>query len=160
LRRAIGALAVAALAALGALGGGCAPEGCVLEGSLGEFYNLGCDFQRIRLYDSELSIEFVRDDGEVPVRVTVRRVHGDPPAPGGFNLKGPADIDLAKHGDVTGSHQGNPIPQFLSGTLELSEFALRDGAPVSGSFDVKFQSGQTEVSLSGSFDVPLVVVID
>ena len=43
----------------------CDDEGA-LGGSIGDVYRLGHDGVRARLYDSELSIEYTRDNGSVP----------------------------------------------------------------------------------------------
>ena len=133
-----------------ALGASCATEGGLLEGSLGEFYDLSFTSMRARLYSSELSIEWARSDGEVPVRITVRRSELDP--------KGPRDVDLKRYGDVSGSSRGTPIPRFTSGTLTLSDYRPKDGAVVSGSADITFRAADTEVTLSGEFYARLTVV--
>ncbi len=130
---------------------GCAASEGELSGSLGEFYTLHCDEVRARLYDSELSIEYIDSrTGEVSVRVTVARTKQDP--------SGPDQVDLASSGDVSGTADGNLIPTFTSGTLWLRDYSPRSGATVRGDFDVTFDVGVNEVALHGDFDTVLEVV--
>lgn len=134
-----------------ATGSGCAVDEGELSGSLGEFYNLRCDQVRARLYDSELSIEYI--DGatnEVSVRVTLRRGDRDP--------SGPDTVDLLLAGDVTGSSKGTLIPRFSEGTLRLNTYSPTAGAQVVGDFDVIFDVGTSEVALRGDFDTTLELV--
>lgn len=130
--------------------GACGISDKLLDGSLGDFYDLGCQSVRARLYDSELSIEYVKETGEVPVRVTVRRAEHDP--------TGSGTVDLGMFGDVTGVSEGADIPAFSRGELELESYRPEDGRKISGLFDAVFTSGDTEVSLHGEFSTRLTVV--
>lgn len=122
-----------------------------LSGSLSDVYRLDHEHVRARLYESELSIEYVRNDGSVPVRVTCGRRVGKP--------LGKGDFDIGSRGAVTGQlSDGTTIPKFLDGNLKLDEFQARDGAPISGSFDARFDGGRDTLSLSGSFDTELEVI--
>ncbi len=140
---------LSALAIVSVSTAGCADEPFLLEGSLSELYPLRAQDVRARLYPSELSIEFTRDDGQVPVRVTVRRAERDP--------SGAGDIDLGAFGDVTGSTDGVELPPFVSGTLTLDRYRPRDGAAVEGAFDARFRAGDTLVDLHGEFVTTLTV---
>lgn len=128
----------------------CASEG-ELEGSLSDAYRLGHDDVRARLYASELAIEYARDDGSVPVRVTLK-VRDMPPAGG-------ERYDLGDHGAVTGQlSDGTEIPAFIDGSLKLDEFKPEDGARVRGSFDATFDGVRDTLGLRGDFDTRLEVV--
>jgi len=141
---------VAMVVALG-VSSGCAVSEGDLSGSLGEFYTLHADEVRARLYDSELSIEYIKAvTGEVSVRVTVTRSAQDP--------SGPATVNLAEAGNVSGSSEGNLIPDFKTGTLRLDAYAPTSGSEISGDFDITFDVGDTEVALNGTFDTVLEVV--
>ena len=142
--------AVRVLAALSVpLLAGCADEGD-LSGSLSDVYRLDHSIVRARLYASELSIEYARQDGSVPVRVTLRR-RAQEPAPGTF--------DLGAAGAITGQlADGTNIPPFLGGSLTLDEFQPEQGAPVVGSFEGTFGGQRDTLALSGDFDTSLEVI--
>ncbi|MDX9720753.1 MAG: hypothetical protein RBU37_08390 [Myxococcota bacterium] len=136
-----------AFALLSGLAGAC--EDSSLSGSLTDYYNTDFDRVRARLYSSELTIEYVRETGEVPVRVSLRR--GD----AGI---GTGSHDLTTRGGVTGRSGDMDIPPFISGQLQLDDFSAKPGAAVKGEFTAKFQTGKDELSLSGSFSTKLEVV--
>ena len=128
----------------------CDSDANDLSGSVSEFYPLGFETVRARLYGSELAIEYVRVDGETVARVTVRRAELDP--------TGPGVIDLADFGDLTGSAGGVELPPFYDGTLELTAYRPVDRAPLSGSFEARIQSGATRLSIRGTFKARLELV--
>ncbi len=130
----------------------CESDGNGLRGSLSTFHDLSFSTVRARLYSSELAVEYVRENQEVALRVSVRRSELEPAAG--------ASADLASQGDVTGATAGTPLPALTAGKLKLSRFSAEDGATVRGEFSARFQAGLTEVGLSGDFDVPLTVVPD
>lgn len=132
-----------------ALACGCSDAGGSLSGSLGDSYDLGFDHTRARLYSSEFAVEYVADDGQVPVRVSV--VRDDTP------LK-PGTYDLKARGDITGQRGDNRIPRFISGTIEFDQISETDGAAVVGNFEAKFETGRDESTLSGDFDTTLEVI--
>jgi len=142
----------ALLLALVALSLGCANSDNSLAGSVSEFYPLSFATVRARLYDSELSIEYVRANGETVVRVTVRRDDKDP--------TGPGTIDLEAVGDITGSAGGVPLPPFVDGSLVFNDYRAKDGALVGGHFEGRLESGDARLSLSGTFDTRLDLVDD
>ena len=124
-----------------------------LGGSLGQTYDLSFDHMRARLYPTELSIEYVRyvgEDSEVIVRLTVRTTD--------TGLDGPATVDLARFGGVSGSSEGVDIPNLVSGTLFLRSYAPEEGADVEGDFDVLLQGTRGELTLHGEFSTNLDVV--
>ncbi len=129
---------------------GCADEAFSLEGSLTELYPLRVEEVRARLYPSELSIEFYRYDGQVPVRVTVRRAEDDP--------AGRGSVDLGEVGDVSGEAAGVPLPDFVDGTLVLEAYRPAEGAAVEGYFDARFRAGDALVDLHGVFATTLTRV--
>ena len=129
---------------------GCA-SGDELSGSLSDVYRLEHDAVRARLYSSELSIEYFRSDGSVPVRVTLRRDDKEPKANSSFDLK--------KHGHVGGQlRDGTEVPRLLSGKLRLDEFEAEEGGAVVGSFEATFEGDRDTLGLSGSFDTALAVI--
>lgn len=144
----VAALALLALAAL--LAPACADEGFSLDGSLGAVYPLTADRVRARLYPSELAIEFVRESGEVPVRITVRRADGEVVRPG--------SVDLGRYGDVTGSLASREMPPFDGGELIFDQVGRHDGAALSGSFTARFVAGRSTYDLHGTFATRLEVV--
>lgn len=132
--------------------GACAGGDDTLEGSVSEFYPLTFETVRARLYGSELAIEYVREDGETVVRVTVRRDELDP--------KGPGTIALTDFGDLTGSAAGVELPSFVDGELVLDDYRPRDRALVAGSFEARVASGNARLSVRGTFETRLDLVED
>ena len=126
----------------------CSDAGGSLSGSLGDYYDLSFDHTRARLYSSDLAVEFVAADGQVPVRVSLSR--GDGLTTGTY--------DLEQRGDVTGQRGDTRIPRFISGTVELSKFSATDGAEIEGSFEAKFATGRDESTLDGEFTTTLEVI--
>ena len=129
---------------------GCSDEEGALRGSLEEFYNINYVDVRARLYPSELAIEYIRENGQVPVRVTLRRTEGEPIRTG--------DYDLGTKGNITGRSGDNDIPPFNGGSLTLEEFSASNGASIVGEFSARFRTGEDEAALSGDFDTELEVI--
>lgn len=130
------------------LSAGCAKDEASLVGSLGDFYDLRHEVVRARLYPSELAIEFVKENNEVPVRLTVST---DPPlAPGSY--------DLLERGEITGRTDGVDIPRFRSGELRLEEFDPNPDSHIRGDFEATFETGKDVASLAGKFDTTLIVI--
>lgn len=127
---------------------GCAGDNTELDGGLGAFHDLTYEHVRGRLYDSDLSIEYVRATGEVPLRLTVDRAVLDLDATG--------VIDLGESGDITGSSGGSPLPPFEDGSLTLRVY--QPGYHVVGEFTATFDANGTQVSATGAFDAVLEVV--
>lgn len=121
-------------------------------GSLGEVYPLGFDSVRIRLYSSSLSVEYVRTDGAVPIRVTADRAA----------IEAGGTIDLFAAGDVTGrTASGREIPRFNEGELKLDSFRVEDGARVEGSWSASFPVGDTDtLGADGRFSARLDIIED
>lgn len=126
----------------------CARDEASLTGSLGDFYDLRHDAVRARLYPSELAIEYVRGNNEVPVRVTV--MVGSELEPGTF--------DLLEEGNITGRSNDVDIPRYRGGELRLQDFEPADEARVRGEFEATFDTGKDVAGLSGKFDTALEVV--
>jgi hypothetical protein len=139
------AFALGMLMAVGACGGSEA-----LGGSVGEHYDLEFETVRARLYPTELSIEYVRENGEVNVRLTVRVTD--------VNLSGPATVDLPTYGDLSGTSGGYALPAMESGTLVLEAYAPEAGAEVAGRFEAEVQGTRTTLTLHGRFETTLDVV--
>ena len=130
---------------------GCGDDnGGSLGGSLGDIYDISFETVRARLYPSELAIEYVNAAGEVPVRITVRLVQVD--------VVGPATVDLASKGDITGSAAGIQMPRLKTGTLELKTYKPADSADVKGDFTANLGVGDSKYSLHGDFNTTLEVV--
>lgn len=130
------------------LASGCTKDEASLIGSLGDFYDLRHDTVRARLYPSELAIEYVRENNEVPVRVTVLT---DPPLAVGT-------YDLLEVGEITGRRDGVEIPRFRTGELRLVEFDANTDSRIRGDFDATFETGNDVASLAGKFDTTLIVI--
>jgi len=122
-----------------------------LDGSLGSVYRLGFDDVRVRLYSSELAIEYARDDGAVPLRVTLQ-ADALPESGGG-------EWQIGEFGDVTGQlRDGTYVPRFTSGQLNLERFTPREGTRIRGTFDATFSPGRDRLGVHGTFDTRLVLV--
>ena len=129
--------------------GGCADENA-LSGSLSDFYNVSFDGVRARLYPTELAIEYIRENGEVPVRVTIEVDEGERLTTRTYTLP--------EKGGVTGRSGTNDIPPLDTARIELEEYAGADGTPIVGTFDASFLTGDDTTSLNGVFDTTLEVV--
>lgn len=125
----------------------CGQEGD-LTGSMERFYDLSYAQVRARHYPSELAIEYVREDGQVPVRVTVRA----------DQLKVGQKLDLLKVGTISGRTRETDLPDPLTGSITLDSFELSSGAEIQGSFEASFNVGQDKASLSGRFNTQLEVI--
>ena len=126
-----------------------------IKGSLAENYDMSFDEARVRLYPSELSVEYVVDSeqGEkVALRVTLR-VSGSTLSPG-------ETYDLVKQGTIgRGQGFGSPLPAMESGEIELEEYSSEQGSCVKGSFEALFiASDKSRQSLRGGFSADLEVV--
>jgi hypothetical protein len=126
----------------------CSDRGGTLSGSLSKFYDLSFERTRARLYSSELSIEYVAESGDVPVRVSLDAKDGI----------SEGTYDLMEAGAITGRRGDENIPRMISGTLRLRTFSTNDGAEVRGSFNAKFATGDDEATMSGQFDTTLEVI--
>jgi len=126
-----------------------------LDGSLTESYDLDFDSVRIRLYPSELSIEYVAkgSQGEqVALRVTLDSNEAA--------LAAGTIYDLTNHGTITqGDGYGSPLPEIESGDLTLSKYAGTGGSKVKGKFDARFTTDNgTTLTLRGGFSGKLEIV--
>lgn len=128
----------------------CSADDGGLQGSLQDFYNLSFQSVRARMYPAELSIEYVREGGQVPVRITLRQQDGQP-------IKA-AKYDLLTLGSITGRSGDNDIPKMVNGTLTLDEFSPSNGSRIVGNFEAQFATGEDKASLAGDFDTDLEVV--
>jgi len=138
---------------LGAIGCGGGDDN-YLEGSLTESYDLSFDETRIRLYESELSIEYLveTDEGQkVTLRLTVTRGEG---------LVEEVAYDLTTEGTVgRGEGWGSALPTLESGTLTMSGYGAEPGVEARGTFTSIFlTSDGSRLSLRGGFFAPLEVV--
>lgn len=129
------------LLALSTACGGKGPN--KLQGSLDEYYDLTFVETRARLFPSQLSVEWVDEDQEVVVRATVNVIQ--------VTLEGPATVDLALYGDLSGTSGGTPIPDMQSGTLVLDAYAAQAGAEVEGSMDAEVIGQRGNSSVHGEF---------
>jgi hypothetical protein len=126
-----------------------------LEGSLTDSYSLGFDSVRIRLYTSELSIEYIADSSQgekVALRITLE---------GAESLVAGTQYDLKTQGSITqGEGFGSPLPELQSGDLKFSKYSLEDGSSIKGKFNALFltDNGQT-LTLRGGFADKLEVVV-
>ncbi len=120
-----------------------------LSGSLTSYYNVDFDRVQARLYkDSELAIEFVRDNGEVPVRITIK-------ADEAIKAK---TYSLPRMGTVSGRSGDSDMPQLTSGSVTLDAFKAKQGETLSGTFTARFDVGKDELNLTGDFSARLELV--
>lgn len=126
-----------------------------LKGSLTDSYDMSFDKTRVRLYPSELSIEYVKSSEKsekVAFRATLD-VSGGPLADGTV-------YDLKNRGVVNRDHTlGSPLPDLESGELKLAEYSSEDGSAVEGTFKAIFvTSDKSKQTLRGGFAADLEVV--
>lgn len=138
-------VAVAALLALSA----CSEEDD-LSGSLTDFYDVSFDTVRARLYPNEFAIEYLRTNGQVPVRVTLVVDEEAPIHAGKFNLM--------EAGNITGRSDDVDIPDMVSGKITLETYEPTQGGAVKGNFEASFLTGKDTTSLKGVFDTAIEVV--
>ena len=126
---------------------GCAPpDAPPLEGSLTDSYDLTFEVTRARLYDSELSIEYLSLAPEVVVlRVTVLN---------GGDLSGGRAYDLLDRGHIGRSDSFDAeLPELTGGELRLDALHSDHTA---GDFDALFTTVEGNVlTLRGVFDAPV-----
>lgn len=128
--------------------GACGPGPSRLDGSLGQVYDIRFDQTRVRLYEGQLSIEYVRRNGAVPVRVGV---HLDPESRGRGGV-----FTIGEDAELSGSQpDGASVPTAQDGEVRLDAFEPRHGARVSGSFRSRIIAGGREYTLHGDFNAPL-----
>ncbi|MDJ0764040.1 MAG: hypothetical protein QNJ97_13745 [Myxococcota bacterium] len=126
-----------------------------LEGSITKSYDMSFDSTRVRLYESELSIEYIDDsaNGEmIPLRVSLRVADALPQTGGVY--------DLTVVGTVSrGPGYGSELPELETGELTLSAYEDAAGADVTGAFDAVFLSTEgNRKSLRGGFSAELEIV--
>lgn len=135
---------------------GCAAEADnALEGSLADFFDLSFDQTRARLYDSELSIEYVdsvRGD-LVVLRVTLTRETA---------LVADVAYDLQAAGSLGMSDSvGSALPPVLTGTLAFEDVAEAEAAVVEGWFDATLEPQRSVgLAVQGRFLAEMEVVDD
>jgi hypothetical protein len=115
-----------------------------LKGSLVDEYGIDFDDIRIRLYESELAVEYLSggQGGKVTLRVTVENT----------GLAQGKTYDLKTQGTVTRPDFETELPDLESGSLALDAFSPQDGAAVSGTFKAIFATAeQNRLSLRGGF---------
>ncbi len=123
-----------------------------LRGSLVDIFDLAFDATRARLYDTELSVEYVdlERSGRVAVRLTLRRP--DDLAPGPHDLVARGDVGLAD--EVSGQ-----LPPLISGEVGLTAYEATTSGPVVGTFLATFETADdVRLTLHGAFDTTLEVV--
>ena len=133
---------------VGLLGCGAVEEETKLQGSVSRVYSLEHDSVRALLSANEFAVQFI-DDGAVIVQVVLDRTQVSQIMPGNY--------DLATDG-VVGSREDRPLPDFVSGTLELTQFAPDDGARISGEFGATLATDENNYSVYGRFDTTLTIV--
>ncbi|MEM1348917.1 MAG: hypothetical protein AAGI01_10200 [Myxococcota bacterium] len=152
--------------------GGCAADPNQLDGSLERFYDLSYATVRARLYSGELSIEFVRETGEVPLRVTMRRDSNLTTGVSFVERGGKARFDAIREDDpsaqlpeyaeqdvlISGRSGDTDMPDMIRGTVIFSAFDVFEESRIAGEFTASFQVGEDEASLTGRFDTTLELV--
>ncbi len=138
---------------------GCADDNS-LSGSLTDFYGVTFDDVRARLYDSELTVEYTRDNGEIPVRVTVRFAPDERLQSRTYDLdqRGSMVGLIGQRGTVTGRSHDTDMPEMLSGSVTFVDLSLKEGGEVTGYFEATFRAGSDKVNLSGAFETTLEIV--
>jgi hypothetical protein len=127
-----------------------------LDGSLTDSFDMSFSGTRVRLYESELSIEYVKGSGpseKVPLILTLKLSEG-PLAEGiSYDLKAIGNASRGQGG------YGSPLPELDSGTLTFSSYSEEDGATIEGSFQSIFNTlNNTQQTLRGGFSASLEVV--
>ncbi|MEM6931253.1 MAG: hypothetical protein AAF602_30265 [Myxococcota bacterium] len=123
-----------------------------LRGSLTEIFDLAFDATRARLYEPELSIEYLDQtrSGRIAIRVTVDRT--EPLAPGRYDLPTRGFVGLA-------DEVGGQLPPLTEGTLDLAQWGDSPETPIVGSFRAIFETPDDQrFVVIGAFDAPLEVV--
>ena len=127
---------------------GCgAEEENWLDGSATAAYPMDFERIRIRLYPSELAVEYLADTDELSDLVALRvTVVND-------GLSEGVSIDLAARGTMTRSEAwGAPLPDLESGALELTTFTETDGSDIAGTFSALLESSdESQLTLRGGF---------
>jgi len=133
---------------------GCAESGpTYLEGSLADVYDVRFDEVRARLYDSELSIEYLLNDPDegqlVSLRVALENI----------SLAENTAYDLVDRGDIGRSDSLVALPDVEEGRLVFDTWTGEEGSAVVGDFDASFlTSDETTLVLRGGFDTTLELV--
>lgn len=127
----------------------CGVETSTLTGSLERFYKLNYTQVRARLYASELAIEYVNENGEVPVRITVIRS----PKLGRERV-----FTLPEDGRVNGRVKDTDLPEMNDGMVTLTSFTVEQGALLTGEFGANFQVGEDTAALAGTFETTLEII--
>ena len=126
-----------------------------LDGSLADNYDMDFDSVRIRLYDSELAIEYVQETGSgdlVPLRLTINTNM--------VALEADTIYDLAEYGTVTRGQgfDSSYLPDLKEGTLTLDGYSGEAGSNVNGSFEATFsESDGATTTLWGGFSSSLEI---
>ncbi|MEL6342218.1 MAG: hypothetical protein AAFV53_03745 [Myxococcota bacterium] len=127
---------------------GCAEDpDNFLRGSMTTTYGLEFNDVRSRLYDSELSIEYLYSDDETPETVTLRVTLDN------AQLASNTVYDLLSMGNVGRSDvYGGALPDMNEGELTLELFEETDGSDISGRFQARFVTpDETQLALRGAF---------
>ncbi|MCK5689950.1 hypothetical protein KAI87_11805 [Myxococcota bacterium] len=135
----------------------CGDEGPnYLEGSLADSYSIEFDSVRARLYESELSIEYVESSGgdeKISLRLAIRRNAAELAEGGSYDL---VDISTVSRG----SGYDSDIPTIESGAIRFDRYAESDGSKIEGEFDALFEmTDGSKKTLRGGFETTLEVVI-
>ncbi len=136
------------------VGAGCRTAPNFLDGSLVDVYNLQFDETRIRLYDSELSIEYVDNltaTGMVALRLTAQNTP---------KLKSKERYDLIKTGNIgRGEGYESPFPELDSGHIRLDRFGRKADDKITGNFRAIFITPEDDkLTVSGGFTAELEIV--
>jgi len=110
-----------------------------LRGSVSRIYPLGFAHTRARRGASELAVQWVAADGQVPVQVVLRSP----------DTLGPGAWRLPEHGDVLGTRDDRELPALSGGEVQLSAFEPTPGGRVAGAVQVTLVGGY---SLIGVFE--------
>ena len=121
-----------------------------IDGAVKDSFNISFKGVRARLFSSELSIEYFRNETEVALRITVDVSAG---------LAAGKTYDLLTEGAITRDEVFGNLPELKSGTVTLDKFTEKGGSEISGSFDAIFVTDKgNEQGLFGGFLTELEVV--
>lgn len=123
-----------------------------LRGSLADVFDLGFDATRARLYEPELSIEYVdlERSGRVAIRVTVERP--ETWAVGTYTLPVEGYVGLA-------DEVGGQLPPLVDGRVVLDVVDPVSEGAVVGTFRAVFETPDEQRFVAlGSFDTSLEVI--
>ena len=120
-----------------------------LGGSVSRVYDLSFDRVRARKSRNEFAIQYVAA-GAVPVQVVIDLT--------ALPLDAPGTYELEDNGLVTGSRDGELLPDFVNGSISFTQISMSDGAAIAGEFSANVATQQNTYAVFGTFETRLEVL--